>query len=83
LLRQGSETLAGRIIYHELKGFALDEVGIKNHLRLWARGGFPRAYLARTQRESEEWRRGFVQTFLERDLPQLGINIPSTTMRRF
>ena len=83
LLRQGSETLAGRIIYHELKGFALDEVGIKNHLRLWARGGFPRAYLARTQRESEEWRRGFVQTFLERDLPQLGINIRSTTMRRF
>lgn len=83
LLRQGSETLAGRIIYHELKGLALDEVGIKEHGRLWLRGGFPRAYLARTAAASDEWRGGFVRTFLERDLPQLGITIRSSTLRRF
>lgn len=83
LLRQGSETLAGRIVYHELKGFALDEVGVANHLRLWLRGGFPRSYLARTALASDEWRRGFIRTFLERDLAQLGIAIRSATMRRF
>lgn len=83
LLRQGSETLAGRIVYHELKGLALDEVGAANHLRLWLRGGFPRSYLARTALASDEWRRGFIRTFLERDLAQLGIAIRSATMRRF
>jgi predicted AAA+ superfamily ATPase len=83
LLRQGSETLAGRIIYHELKSLALDEVGVENQARLWLRGGFPRAYLARTTAASDEWRRGFIRTFLERDLPQLGITIRSTTLRRF
>ena len=83
LLRQGSETLAGRIFYHRLNGFSLDEVGIDQHKRLWLRGGFPRSYLARTHAESEEWRRGFIQTFLERDIPQLGINIRSTTLNRF
>ena len=83
LLRQSSETLAGRIIYHELGGFTLGEVGIHNHKRLWLRGGFPRSYLARSHVESDEWRRGFIRTFLERDLPQLGITIRSTTLRRF
>jgi len=83
LLRQGSETLAGRIIYHELKGFGLDEVGIVNQHRLWLRGGFPRSYLSRTNAASQEWRGGFIRTFLERDLPQLGINIRATTLRRF
>ena len=83
LLRQGSETLAGRIVYHELGGFSLEDVGIKNYLRLWLRGGFPRSYLASSDTISEEWRRGFIQTFLERDLPQLGITIRSTTMHRF
>ena len=83
LLRQGSESLAGRIIYQELSGFSLDDVGIKNYLRLWLRGGFPRSYLASSDTMSEEWRRGFIQTFLERDLPQLGITIRSTTMHRF
>lgn len=83
LLRQSSETLAGRIIYHELKGFALDEIGIKNFSRLWLRGGFPRSYLSRSHAESDEWRRAFIQTFLERDLPQLGIMIRSMTMHRF
>jgi predicted AAA+ superfamily ATPase len=83
LLAQGSETLAGRIVYHELSGLALDEVGAKQHLRLWLRGGLPRAYLARTQADSHEWRRGFIRTFLERDLGQLGITIRSVTMNRF
>jgi len=83
LLRQGSETLAGRVFYHELGGFGLDEVGLSNHKRLWLRGGFPRSYLARTHAESDEWRRAFIQTFLERDLPQLGVGIRSTTLHRF
>jgi len=83
LLRQASETLAGRIIYHELGGFSLDEVGVANHSRLWLRGGFPRSYLARSHTASHEWRQGFVRTFLERDLPQLGVSIRSATLRRF
>jgi predicted AAA+ superfamily ATPase len=83
LLRQSSETLAGRIHYHQLGGFSLAEVGIQNHPQLWLRGGFPRAYLASSDTESHEWRRSFIQTFLERDLPQLGITIGAGTMRRF
>jgi predicted AAA+ superfamily ATPase len=83
LLRQGSETLAGRISYHQLNGFSIDEVGVENNLKLWLRGGFPRSYLSRSHAESDEWRRGFVRTFLERDLPQLGITIRATTLRRF
>jgi len=83
LLRQGSETLAGRIIYHELRGFSLDEVGIANHDRLWLRGGFPRSYLSKSHVASDEWRRVFVSTFLERDIPQLGITVRSATLRRF
>lgn len=82
-LRQSAETLAGRIIYHELGGFALDEVGVDAADRLWLRGGFPRSYLARSTAESFEWRRSFIRTFLERDLAQLGIRIPGMTMQRF
>jgi hypothetical protein len=83
LLRQSAETLAGRIFYHELGGFSLEEVGVENQIQRWLRGGFPRSYLARTHSESDEWRQGFIRTFLERDLPQLGITIRSTTLRRF
>jgi predicted AAA+ superfamily ATPase len=83
LLQQSAETLAGRIIYHKLDGFSLDEVGAEQNMRLWLRGRFPRSYLARSHAESEEWRRAFIQTFLERDLPQLGITIRSATLRRF
>jgi predicted AAA+ superfamily ATPase len=83
LLRQSAETLAGRIFYHHLAGLALDEVGMEQHQKLWLRGRFPRSYLARSHKESEEWRREFIQTFLERDLPQLGITVRSTTLRRF
>ena len=83
LLRQTSETLAGRIAYHQLSGLALDEVGTRNLDRLWRRGGLPASFLARSEPASFEWRRGFVQTFVERDLPQLGVNVSSATMRRF
>jgi len=83
LLKQSSESLAGRIIYHELGGFSLEEVGIEHGERLWLRGGLPRSYLARTLRGSFENRVGYVRTFLERDLPQLGIRVSASTMRRF
>ncbi len=83
LLRQSSESLAGRIVYFHLQGFTLDEVGQTNLNRLWLRGGFPRSYLATSHKTSHEWRQGFIQTFLERDLPQLGIAIRSNTLGRF
>lgn len=83
LLRQTSETLAGRIMYHQLKGFSLGEVGMGKVDRLWLRGAFPRSFLARSLNESSEWRKGFIKTFLERDLPQLGITIRAVTLRRF
>lgn len=83
LLRQSSESLAGRILYHHLEGFSLEETGAQNLQKLWLRGSFPRSYLARSNQGSNEWRRGFVQTFLERDIPQLGFSIPATTLQRF
>jgi hypothetical protein len=83
LLRQSSESLAGRIYYHELGGLTLAEVGASHHKRLWFRGGLPRSYVARSPAESHEWRAGFVQTFLERDLPQIGIGVSAMAMRRF
>ena len=83
LLRQSSESLAGRIAYHEIGGFTVQEVGIRALERLWFRGSFPKSYLARTHAQSEEWRHEFIRTFLERDLPQLGIRIHSTTLHRF
>ncbi len=83
LLRQSSESLAGRIAFHELSGFSLPEVGVKNLRRLWLRGGFPRSYLAAGEAQSLRWRRDFIHTFLERDLPQLGVSIPARTLSRF
>ncbi|MDD3277174.1 MAG: ATP-binding protein [Kiritimatiellales bacterium] len=83
LLKQSSETLAGRIFYHELGGFSLGEIGAENADKLWLRGGLPRSFLARTQRESFENRTGYIRTFLEKDLPQLGVSVSSVTMRRF
>lgn len=83
LLRQSSESLAGRIIYHELGGLALDEVGVGAMGSLWLRGGFPRSYLAPSVEVSAQWRRAFIQTLFERDLPELGIQIPSATLHRF
>lgn len=83
LLRQSSESLAGRIAFYPLGGFSLDEVGLAQAGRLWLRGGFPRSFLAPSDAASAEWRRQFVGTFLERDLPQLGLRIPAQTLRRF
>jgi len=83
LLRQSSESLAGRVAYHELGGLRLAEVGSDQSESLWLRGGFPRSYLAESEPASYRWRRQFVRTYLERDLSELGINLPSTTMRRF
>ncbi|HEX4512406.1 MAG TPA: ATP-binding protein, partial [Polyangiaceae bacterium] len=83
LLRQSSETLAGRIAYHELPPLAADEVGSGKLPILWRRGGFPRSFLAHGERESARWREDFVQTFLERDLAPLGVRIPAQTLFRF
>ena len=81
LLRQTSETLAGRVAFQELDGFGLREV--EDLERLWLRGGFPLSYLARSGAASRRWREGFIRTFLERDVPDLGSSIPSATLRRF
>lgn len=83
LLRQTSETLAGRIAYYELPGLSLAEVGSESLDRLWLRGGFPRSYTARGHGASAQWRDDFVRTFVERDAPQLGVDIPAATLERF
>ena len=83
LLRQSSESLAGRIHYLGVDGFMISEVGSSRLDRLWLRGGFPRSYLARSEAESFRWRRDFVSTFLERDLAQLGFRTPASTLHRF
>jgi predicted AAA+ superfamily ATPase len=83
LLRQSSETLAGRLETVVLTGFGLDELGAGAVGRLWRRGGFPPAYLARSEGASSIWRQQFIHTYLERDLPQLGVTIPAATLLRF
>jgi predicted AAA+ superfamily ATPase len=82
LLRQGSETLAGRIAIIEMAGFDLTEAGSGTMHKLWSRGGLPRSYLARSDTASMEWRRDFIRTFLERDMLQLGLRIPPPALRR-
>ncbi len=83
LLKQSSESLAGRISYYSLNGFAVDEIDSKDELKLWIRGGFPRSYLASSEKESFAWRNDFIRTFLERDIPQLGFHIPAMTLHQF
>ena len=83
LLRQTSETLAGRIAYHELGGFSVGEVGASQSGTLWRRGGFPRSFLADSDVASMRWRRQFIRTFLEREIPNLGLRLPAATLRRF
>jgi uncharacterized protein len=83
LIKGVSESLAGRIGFVDLAGFKLWEVGGQNRDRLWMRGGLPRAFLADSDDESLRWRESFIRTFLERDIPQFGINIPAETLRRF
>jgi uncharacterized protein len=83
LLRQSSETLAGRIETVPLEGFRLEDLGASAQGRHWLRGGFPLSYTARSEANSFTWRRQFLQTFLERDMPQLGVRIPSPALHRF
>ena len=78
-----SESLAGRVGLIDMAGFDLQEVGADAWRKLWLRGGFPRSYLAAGTKDAALWRRNFVRTFLERDVPQLGITIPSEALRRF
>jgi uncharacterized protein len=83
LVKNVSESLAGRVGFVDLSGFDLDEVGSARQDRLWVRGGFPRSFLAPEDGASLAWRSDFIRTFLERDIPQLGITIPAETLRRF
>ncbi len=83
LLRQSSETLAGRIAYYELPPLNVGETGTDVIGKLWSRGGFPASFLAPDDARSLVWRNAFIRTFLERDLPQLGVSVSATTMRRF
>ncbi len=88
LMRHTAETLAGRVVFHELDGLALDELvtdpsDVAALDDRWLRGGFPRSLLSGSQKTSREWRESFIRTYLERDLPQLGINLSAVTMRRF
>ncbi len=83
LLSQSSETLAGRLETVRLEGFRLGDLGPNAQDRLWLRGGFPLAYTAKSEADSMAWRGQFLQTFLERDIPQLGIQIPAIALRRF
>ncbi len=88
LLKHTAESLAGRVVFHELDGLALEELapvatGSDWLDERWLRGGFPRALLADDTAASRAWREAFIRTYLERDLPQLGINLPALTLRRF
>jgi uncharacterized protein len=83
LIRQSSETLAGRIGYHYLGGFRLSDIEPAKAKTLWLRGTLPRSFLAASDADSYIWRSQYITTFLERDIPQLGINIPARTLRQF
>lgn len=87
LIQQSSESLAGRISYYHLGGFSVDEVNASEKSdqqdRLWLRGGFPKSFLASSEKVSLRWREDYIRTFLEQDIPQLGIQIPSLTLRKF
>ena len=83
LLQQSAESLAGRISYFMLGGLSLSDVGPENLKSLWLRGGFPKSYTARTDDESVLWRQNYISTFVERDIPQLVMSIPSRSVRRF
>ena len=83
LVREVSESLAGRVAYHDLGPLAMDEVGTGEWRTLWLRGGFPRSFLSRDDASSALWREDFIRSHLERDIPALGISIPAETLRRF
>ncbi len=83
LVKGASESLAGRVGFIDMSGFSLAEIGHERRQALWTRGGFPRSFLASSDDASYAWRQDFIRTFLERDIPQLGIAIPAGTLRRF
>jgi uncharacterized protein len=83
IVRNVSQSMAGRVEFIQLAGFDVGEVGFDAWPERWVRGGFPRSFLAHSEEDSLAWREGFVRTFLERDIPQLGITIPAAAMRRF
>ncbi len=83
LMHNSSESLAGRVETIHISGFSLAEVGVQNSYTHWLRGGFPRSFLSASDTDSFNWRKNFVQTFLERDLPQWGVRIPASTLLRF
>ncbi|MEA3548766.1 MAG: ATP-binding protein [Thermodesulfobacteriota bacterium] len=83
IIKNVSETLAGRTEFIELSGFNVEETGKESLEKLWLRGGFPLSFLAGSNQDSLAWRENFIRTFLERDIPQLGISIPAQAMRRF
>ena len=83
LIRQASDSLAGRIHFVDMSGFTLDEVGHERRDQLWLRGGFPQSFLSENDEDSRQWRLSFVRTFLERDMPQMGVQIPAEVLRRF
>jgi len=82
LIRDSSETLAGRVAYHQMYPFSLQEVGADWHDKLWFRGGFPNSFLANDDEQALLWRGSFVRSYLERDLPMLGLNANPVTLRR-
>lgn len=83
LVSGASESLAGRIAFIDMSGFNLVDIGIENWKKLWFRGSFPLSYLGSSDIESFSWRENFIRAFLERDIPQMGISIPSAALRRF
>lgn len=83
LIRKSSESLAGRIQFIEMNGFSLEEVGETKRDVLWLRGGMPESFLSRSMHDSQVWRENFIRTFVERDVPQMGFQFPSTSVRRF
>jgi uncharacterized protein len=85
LIKHASESLAGRIIYHELTPFLLNEAGNNPETiqKLWLRGGYPDSFLSVDDPDSLDWRNAFIKTYLERDIPQLGLRLPANTLRRF
>lgn len=83
IIRNASQTLAGRVFFVDMFGFNLEEVGSVDWRKLWIRGGFPLSYLSSSEEDSVTWREGFIRTFVEKDIPALGFNIPPKTIHRF
>jgi len=83
LMKKSSETLAGRVHFVDMTGFTLAETGVKRQSELWVRGGFPKSFLAQDEPGSVKWREDFIQTFLQRDMPMLGVQVPPATLHRF